>query len=73
MPAARAAIQPAPRKTLLEWIDHDDGNTPVSTAPVCSDDLQTLHARLVVPTSHEGRGQREALEPPPGLRLAPLG
>ena len=71
--APRAAIPPAPRKTLLEWIDHDDGDTTDTTAPVCSADLQALHTALFVPLGHEGRGQPEALEPPPGLRLAPLG
>lgn len=72
MPAAAAAIPPATRKTLLEWIDHD-GVTSGTTQPVCSAEVQALHARILVPSSHETRGQPDALEPPPGLRLAPLG
>lgn len=68
-----AAIPPAPRKTLLEWIDIDDGDTTGTTQPACSTEVRALHANLLVALSHEARGQPEPLEPPPGLRLAPLG
>lgn len=69
--ARRARIPAAARKTLLQWIDLDDGPTTVSSKPVCSADVQDLHTRIVVAES-QGR-HAERLEPPPGLRLAPLG
>lgn len=70
--ADRAPIPAAPRKTLLEWIDHDDGDTTGTTQPACSADVQSLHAALCAPVDH-GRGSAEPLQPPPGLRIAPLG
>lgn len=70
---ARAAIPPAPRKTLLEWIDLDDGHTTGTTQPTCSAELRALHASILITSSYETRGQPEPIEPPPGLRLAPLG
>lgn len=71
--APRIAIPPAPRKTLLDWIDHDDGYTSGTTQPACSADLQALHAQILPPTGGGRRVHAEPLEPPPGLRLAPLG
>lgn len=62
-----AAIPAAARKTLLEWIEHDDGNTTNSTAPACDQGLQRLHAQIFVPAGGE------PIAPPPGLHLAPLG
>jgi hypothetical protein len=62
-----AAIPAAPRKTLLEWID--DGDT-TGTQPACSPKDQALHA--CIPFDDRG-GPAEPLQPPPGLRLAPLG
>lgn len=73
MPPRAAAVPPAPRKTLLEWIDHDNGDTTGTTQPTCSAEVQALHARILVAAGHEARGQSEPLEPPPGLHLAPLG
>ncbi len=70
--ARRGAIAPATRKTLLEWIEIDDGHTTGTTHPVCSAAVQTLHAQILLPAGG-GRGFVEPLEPPPGLRLAPLG
>lgn len=70
-PAPRAAIPPAPRKTLLEWIDIDDGHTTGTTQPACSAKVQALHAQILAPC--RSIGFTEPLEPPPGLRLAPLG
>lgn len=65
-----AAVPPAPRKTLLEWIDTDDGDTSGFTRPACSDAVQQLHAQLL---SRADRGATEPLQPPSGMRLAPLG
>lgn len=65
-----SAVPPPPRKTLLEWIETDDGDTPGDTRPTCSDAQRALHAAITVgPVS----GQREPLAPPQGLALAPLG
>lgn len=64
-----ATIPVVARKTLLEWID-DDGNAPANTAPACSAAVQNLHARIAI--ARDSNAQ-EPLQPPPGLRLAPLG
>ena len=73
MPASpRAAIPAAPRKSLLEWIDIDDGDT-TSTQPACSAALAALHAQIILPADDSGRGRAEPLRPPSGLHLAPLG
>lgn len=72
-PAQSAAIPAAPRKTLLEWIEHDDGNTSRFPQPPCSAQAQALHARILLdPANHKGEAA-EPLQPPAGLRLAPLG
>ena len=65
-------IPSAPRKTLLQWIEHDDGDTTGSTTPRCSFQAQALHQRIV-PDPEERGIAAEALDPPAGLRLAPLG
>ena len=71
-PHKNAAIPAAPRKTLLKWIDHEDGDTTDFTQPACSEQVQAFHARILL--VFEGRrGAQEPLQPPPGLRLAPLG
>ena len=68
-----AAITAAPRKTLLEWIEHDDGNTTGFPQPPCSAQAQALHARILFdPANHQAEAP-EPLQPPAGLRLAPLG
>ncbi|WP_054439669.1 hypothetical protein [Novosphingobium sp. ST904] len=73
MPPHSAAIPPAPRNTLLEWIDNDDGNAPALSYPATSAQVAALHARIVV-APDDGRNElREPIQPPPGLRLAPLG
>jgi len=64
----KAAIPAAPRKTLLEWIDEDDGDT-TGGPPPCGAKDQALHARILTTEGTES----EPLQPPPGLRLAPLG
>lgn len=67
------AIPPAVRKSLAEWIEHDDGNTTDFTQPACSRQAQALHARVLIEGS-DGRGKApRPLPPPPGLRLPPLG
>lgn len=70
--ADRAPVPAAPRKTLLEWIDHDDGDTTGTTQPACSAAVQSLHAAICAPVEHD-REHAEPLQPPAGLRLAPLG
>ncbi len=64
------ALPPAPRKTLLEWIDQDDEDTANFDAPKCSAQDQALHARLIAPV--DGAAP-EPIAPPSGLLLAPLG
>lgn len=64
-----APLPPPQRKTLLEWIDQDDGHPPETAARKQSDASQALHARIVLIT----REQAEPIPPPSGLRLAPLG
>jgi len=66
-----AVIPAAPRKTLLEWIDHDDGDTPSLTQPACSPAASAFHAQVAL--AADGSRAAERLQPPPGLRLAPLG
>ncbi|OUC54832.1 hypothetical protein CA262_08180 [Sphingobium sp. GW456-12-10-14-TSB1] len=69
----RAAIPAAPRKTLLQWIEFDDGDTNDFTPPACDARIQALHARMLLgPESRTDEG-REPLEPPPWLHLPPLG
>lgn len=67
-----AAIPPAPRKTLLQWIEDDDGEASLSAAPVCSAQAQSLHARLFLEPAEE-KGATDWLQPAAGLRLPPLG
>jgi len=69
----RAAIPAAPRKTLLQWIEFDDGDTPDFSPPACDARIQALHARILIdPESRTDQGP-EPLEPPPSLRLPPIG
>jgi hypothetical protein len=65
------AIPAAPRKTLLEWIESNDGDTTSGLPPSCSKPDQALHARIC--SGFAVRPTDEPLQPPPGLRLAPLG
>lgn len=69
----QAAVPAAPRKTLLEWIEHDDGDTPAYGMPICSTALQALHAGIAIAPAGQGGNAFEPLSPPPGLALAPLG
>ena len=73
MPPRSAAVPPASRKTLLEWIDHDDGDTSGTAQPTCSREAQDLHAKVYAALGLEARGGFEPLQPPPGLHLAPIG
>ena len=63
-----ANIAPIARKTLSEWIEHDDGDTSSTTVPTCTDKEQALHVHLI-----KAPGQGERLQPPPGFALPPLG
>lgn len=72
-PRKRAAAPHAPRKTLLEWIDHDDGDTTRQTQPECSEQDEKLHARTFVTNAGRWIAPGDSLQPPAGLRLAPLG
>ena len=74
MPATRHGVIPAVlHKTLLGWIERDDGDTTSHFQPSCNKQTEALHARII----HDGAigtGQTgEPLQPPSGLRLAPLG
>ena len=71
--ASRAAIPASSRKTLLNWIDHDDGDTPGTTQPVCSPNVQALHAQVLLSPGSDRHGRGEPLQPPSGFHLAPLG
>ena len=73
MAARNGAIPPSARKTLLEWIETDDGDTSNYTRPGCAARTQALHARIVLEPARNGYGIDEALSPPAGLRLPPLG
>jgi hypothetical protein len=68
-----AAIPAAPRMTLLQWIEFDDGDTTSYALPDCTGQVQALHARIVLDPGDDNSGPPELLQPPPGLRLAPLG
>jgi len=68
-----AAIPPAPRKSLLEWIDLDDGNTTGSPLPARSQQAQAFHAQILLIAANQKGDDPEPLQPPSGLRLAPLG
>ena len=70
-PGTKAAIPAAPRKTLREWTEQDDGDT--STHPVCTEKDQALHASILLPAHGGSPGARDRLQPPPGLHLAPIG
>ncbi|MBC2668743.1 hypothetical protein ACFOON_15255 [Novosphingobium piscinae] len=63
-------IPAPPRKTLLEWIEADDADTPDDAAPVCTASQQRLYAAVA---STPEQDNREPLAPPPGLALALLG
>ncbi|KAA9011629.1 hypothetical protein F4U94_20165 [Sphingobium limneticum] len=66
------AIEPAPRKTLLQWIEAHDGDENRDPMPVCSKQAQALHAQLCHgPITQKHVSDR--LAPPAGFRLPPLG
>lgn len=70
---AGTAIPPAPRKTLRQWIEADDGDTTSFASPACSARAQALHAQIASgPNTHPGEFG-EPLHPPCALRLPPLG
>ena len=66
-------IPSPPRKTLLEWIENDDGDTTGTTIPACSKQAQALHQRILLDPHGDGAHASELIQAPTGLRLAPLG
>lgn len=68
-----AAIPAAPRKTLLQWIGSDDGDTTDFSPPACNTNIQVLHARMLAGPEKTSEGRPEPLEPPPSFGLPPLG
>lgn len=74
MPRSRSpAIPPAPRKTLLEWIESDDGHTADIAPPACSKQAKAIHAQVLRGLQGGQGGGFEALNAPAGLPLPPLG
>lgn len=74
MPRSKsAAIPAAPRKTLLDWIETNDGDQPGLNRPACSRQAQALHARLNLDAQEDSEASLGPLQPPAGLHLAPLG
>lgn len=71
MAATVAAVPAAERKTLMEWIEQDDGDTPAHTKPACDSRTATLHGKIAFAARTTGGG--EPLPCPAGLRLPPLG
>ena len=65
-----AAIPAAPRKTLLEWIEQDDGDTAGNSKPSCNARTTALHAKILPSL---GGASSEPIPCPAGLRLPPLG
>ncbi|WP_242443371.1 hypothetical protein [Sphingobium sp. LB126] len=72
MAAAPDAIPAAPRKTLIEWIEHDGDATDI-TRPTCDIRVQAFHLRFATEPGDRTGQEAEPLRPPPGLRLPPLG
>lgn len=74
MPRRKSAIiPPAPRKTLLEWIEANDSATTDCAPPACTPEICAFHARIAIAPETAGFEGPEPLQPPPGLRLPPLG
>ena len=70
---AEAVVPAAPRKTLLEWIEFDDGDTSRSPGPACDAQAQALHIKILLESGSQQGEPVEPLQPPAGLRLPPLG
>ncbi|MFZ2995178.1 hypothetical protein [Sphingobium sp.] len=70
---AGTPIPPTQRRTLCQWIEADDGDTPSFTRPACSAASRTLHAKIALPPDSGPGEVREPLQPPSALRLPPLG
>jgi hypothetical protein len=72
MARSKGAIPAAPRKTILEWIEHDGDTTPLA-APPDDKGSQAFHARIAhEPDRQQGRAAGP-MPAPSGLRLPPLG
>lgn len=72
-PPKNEIIPPAPRKSLLEWIETDDGDTTEFAPPPCSQQAAALHAQIVRGLQGAGGREHETLSAPRGLVLPPLG
>jgi len=72
-PRKRAAVPPARRRTLIEWIEHDNGNSADISHPACSSQVQMLHTRIFLDPQDNRNEAQEPLQLPPDLRLPPLG
>lgn len=68
-----APIPPASHKTLLKWIEYDDGDPTSFIEPACSANARALHARIFLDPNIGARESCEPLACPPGLSLPPLG
>lgn len=68
-----AAIPAAPRKTLLEWIENDDGNTTGPPQPSCSKQAQAIHVQIILDPGSQRDETVEPIQSPASLRLPPLG
>lgn len=74
MPRNLDAVLPAaPRKTLLQWIELDDGDVTCSPGPACDPEAQALHLKILIDQDSQQGEPTEPLQPPNGLRLPPLG
>lgn len=70
---ADAVVPAAPRKTLLEWIEFDDGDAPRSAGPPCDAQAQAFHIKITLDTASRQGEPGEPLQPSASLRLPPLG
>ncbi|WP_298090840.1 hypothetical protein [uncultured Sphingomonas sp.] len=70
---AVAVLPAAPRKTLLEWIEFDDGDATRSPGPACDPQAQALHLKILIDPASQHGEPAEPLQSPNGLRLPPLG
>ena len=70
---ADAVLPAAPRKTLLEWIEFDDGDATRPPGPPCHPQAQALHIKILLDPGSQQGDPVEPLQPPGGLQLPPLG
>lgn len=68
-----AAIPASPRKTLLEWIEFNDGDPISFILPARSDRVAALHARIAFEPGGRNEDVAQRSPAPAGLPLPPLG